>query len=248
MTVASRILAACAVFFSVQVFAIPQTITSPQPSTETLYDVIPSQQVSILQHTSNLRPLEGTDELTATILGVSSGSDGASETTYSLGRYDSENEVFTATSTNSEGQSVTQTITSLLFMDTLNWTLVASSGGYWETLSPYISMYSDGVPILAEGEYLSCSYESGHTSALCTGYNFAPELTTVTSVSQVATATEVHTFSTSYEGLITPLTVATQAVPVETGSSNTGSSKSNDLKVYPTRLEMVSKLDTFFDS
>ncbi|KIK50101.1 hypothetical protein GYMLUDRAFT_494637 [Collybiopsis luxurians FD-317 M1] len=89
------------------VLAVPQTVTSPA-TTVTLYDVIPSQQVSLLNNNSNARLLDGTYELTATIIGVSSGSEG-SETTYSFGRYFSQNAVFKTTSTDSRGKVTTET-------------------------------------------------------------------------------------------------------------------------------------------
>ncbi|KAF5367220.1 hypothetical protein D9757_012224 [Collybiopsis confluens] len=232
MTVAKRFLVAVSVvLFGDQVLAIPQTITSPPPSTATLYDIIPSQQVSLFQNSSNFETLDGTYEATATILGVSSGLDGESETTYSFGRYLSINEVWTATSTDSEGQVATQTVTSFLFADTLNWTLVASSGGFWETESPYITTNpADGGPDYVEGGYLSCSYESGHTSALCTGLDLGPGFATVTAGSQVATVTEVQTFSVGYEGLISAFTVVTQAAPVETGSPKSNGELGRNLK------------------
>ena len=85
----------------------------------TLYDVISPQDASILNNTSDWTPLYGTIQPTATVIGVSSGSDG-SETTYSVGEYFSENRVFTTTSTDSQGQLATQTVTTLEYVGVSN--------------------------------------------------------------------------------------------------------------------------------
>ncbi|KIK50099.1 hypothetical protein GYMLUDRAFT_51388 [Collybiopsis luxurians FD-317 M1] len=212
----------------VEVFAAPQTITAA-PSVVTLYDVIPSAQVSIFANTSDFTPIDGTFQLTATVIGVSSGSNG-SETTYSLGEYFSENEVFTTTSTDSQGQVTTQTVKTPEFVEVSNWTMVASEGGFWETFSPHItSDLADGRTAYDDGAFLSCSFDSAHQSAFCTGLDLEPILTTVTSGSQVATVTEVSTFPQSYGGSITVLTVITAAVPSNTGSSNAATGRYQEL-------------------
>ncbi|KAF5367223.1 hypothetical protein D9757_012227 [Collybiopsis confluens] len=214
-----RFLGASAAFCGIQVLAIPQIITSRPSSTVSLYDVLPSREVSLLNN-SNLTPIDGTYQVTASILGVSSGPDGGSETTYSFGRYISQNDVFTTTLTNSQGQAVTETIHEPGPHLISNWTLVESSGGQWETFSPHVTTdATDGHTIFDDGEYFSCSYESGHQSAICTGLELDVGLATVTSGSQVATVTETRTSSVSYEGLITAFTVITQGAPVETGGT-----------------------------
>ncbi|KAF5358730.1 hypothetical protein D9757_012251 [Collybiopsis confluens] len=191
--------------FNFTVFAIPlpKTITAP-PSTVTLYyTAISPQEASLLQNASDSL----TQELTAIILGVSSGPDGGSETTYSFHDHFREDELFTITTTDSQGKVVTQT-TSSLFADNLNFTLVESDGGYWETISPEIATLNsaDGDSghgfDLIEGEYLSCSFESGHQSAQCTGVALVPDgrETTITSGSHSTTGAEVHTSTESFEG------------------------------------------------
>ncbi|KAF5367222.1 hypothetical protein D9757_012226 [Collybiopsis confluens] len=225
MAVAKRFLVAVsAVLFGDQVLAIPQTITFPHHR----------RQLSMISYRLKKFPSSKTPQIlchsmahmraTATILGVSSGSDGESETTYSLGRYLSVNEVLTVT-LHSQGQEVTQTVTDLLFANTLNWTLVESSGGEWETISPDISIDSTGEgTLIVGGVYASCSFESGHQSAVCNGWDLEPYLTTVTSGSRVATATEVVTIPvSSYEGMMTAYTGEIQGLPVETGSSKSNS-------------------------
>ncbi|KIK50100.1 hypothetical protein GYMLUDRAFT_65419 [Collybiopsis luxurians FD-317 M1] len=203
----------------VEIFAAPQTVTSA-PSVVTLYDVISPEEASILNNTSDWTPLYGTIQLTATVVGVSSGSNG-SETTYSFGEYISQNRVFATTSTDSQGQLATQTVTTPELVVVSNWTLVESDRGFWETRSPQItSNLADGGTLFAEGNFLSCSFDSSHQSALCTGIDLEPVLATVTSGSQIATVTEARTFPESYGGSITAFTVITAAVPSNTGSSN----------------------------
>ncbi|KIK50102.1 hypothetical protein GYMLUDRAFT_51390 [Collybiopsis luxurians FD-317 M1] len=204
----------CSTISFVEVFAAPQTVTSA-PSVVTLHDVIPSQLVSKFNPT----PLDGTIQLTATAIGVSSGSNG-SETTYSFGEYISENPVFTTTRTDSQGQVTTQTV-NREFVGFSNGTLVESDGGLWETFSPHItSNLADGGIVSADGDFISCSFDSSHQSAFCTGVDLEPVLTTVTSGSQVVTVTEVSTSPESYGGSIVAVTVLTAAVPSNTGSSN----------------------------
>ncbi|KAF5367221.1 hypothetical protein D9757_012225 [Collybiopsis confluens] len=225
MSLAKLILGASMVFCGIKGEYVT-TITSPPPSaTVTLYDVIPSDEVSILQNTSDFGSFNGIYQLTVAMIGVSSGSNGGSETTYSFGRYVSESDAYTIMSTDSQGQVVTETITPpQLLPDISNWTLVASSGGQWETVSPYFTTDSvDGGAVPVGGGYLSCSFDSGHQSAVCNGWDLDLNLATVTSGSQVATVTKVETMPVSYGGMITAYTVGIQSFPVETGNSKSNS-------------------------
>ncbi|KAF5372426.1 hypothetical protein D9757_009914 [Collybiopsis confluens] len=179
----------CVALCVVQVLAVPQTITSPPPSTVTLYGVIPSPLHSLLANTSNTMSADGTFQLAATILGVEVDSDG----------------------------SITGSVAYYVHVAV---TLVESSGGEWETVSPHITTDVHGQIGVLEGQYISCSYDSGHQSAQCTGLDLDPVLATVTSGSQLATVTEVETSTEEFEGSITRAAVLTLAVPTTTGSSN----------------------------
>ncbi|KIK64305.1 hypothetical protein GYMLUDRAFT_71266 [Collybiopsis luxurians FD-317 M1] len=115
--IAQLLIGICVAVRGVEVLAVPQTITSSAATVVTLYEVIPSGRPSF--NTSGARPIDGTFEVTATVVGVSSGA-GGSETTYSFGQYVSDNFVFTTTSTDSQGQAVTETVSTPDFVQYSN--------------------------------------------------------------------------------------------------------------------------------
>jgi len=151
------------------------------------------------------------------VVGISSGSAG-SETTYSEGEYFSENNVNTITITESQGQILTETVTTPFIVQTFNATIVESAGGAWFTASASI-----GSNIIADGSYESCSFDSnGGTSVSCTELDFQPFTTVSGSGAQATTVTEVETFSQTWGGYKTALTVLTEvALPSRTGSGST---------------------------
>ncbi|KIK64308.1 hypothetical protein GYMLUDRAFT_39863 [Collybiopsis luxurians FD-317 M1] len=217
MSIVKLALGVCAVVHGIEVLAVPQQITSPSPATVTLYQIIPTGLVD--PDTS----IDGTIEFEATAVGVSSGSDG-SETTYSVGEYISENSVFTTITTNSQGQIVTETTKTPEYVGNINWTMIVSEGGEWETEAPFTSTDLLGDEESGQGYYLSCSFDGSHQSASCTQVGVDLVVSTTTFGSETATVTGAAFLSTTFGGSLTPFTVITQGVPSRTGSGSTTAS------------------------
>ncbi|KAJ3783844.1 hypothetical protein GGU11DRAFT_43758 [Lentinula aff. detonsa] len=198
--------------------------TSAPPTPVTLYEVEPSW---FSFDSANARPIDGTFELDVSIGGVSSDSSGI-VTTYSLGEYVSDNLVYTTTAT-SQGQVTTETVRTPDLVETMNWTIVESAGGAWATFSAFISSNTHELEA-GEGEYQSCSFDSsGGPSASCSVVEFEPFITTVFSGSTAQeTLTGLNTFTTTYGGFRTALTVLTEAavVPSQTSSSSSSAATS----------------------
>lgn len=112
--------------------------------------------------------------------------------------------------------AVASSYTKIMF--TFIATIVESAGGAWFTASASI-----GSNIIADGSYESCSFDSnGGTSVSCTELDFQPFTTVSGSGAQSTTVTEVETFSQTWGGYKTALTVLTEvALPSRTGSGST---------------------------
>ncbi|KIK51355.1 hypothetical protein GYMLUDRAFT_395749 [Collybiopsis luxurians FD-317 M1] len=216
----------------------PQAV-SLLTTTATLYNVIPTQAVSLPDNDSytNLIMFDHISGPTETILGVSSGPQG-SETTYSFGEYISNDVIYTTTITGSQGQATVETVVTPYLVGYTNWTVVESDGGQWVTYSPYISSeHVHNNTFTVDGGYASCSFDSSHQKGFCTGVDLEPVVTTLTdSNSQVATVTEVKTFSESYEGSVSAFTTITlpSRTGLGSGSSATGGSSNAAITKYRT--------------
>ncbi|KIK64307.1 hypothetical protein GYMLUDRAFT_39862 [Collybiopsis luxurians FD-317 M1] len=217
MSIVKLVIGICTIVHGIEVLAVPQQITTPAPATVTAYNIIPTGPFEA--DTS----IDGTIVFATSVVGVSSGSDG-SETTYALGEYISENEVSTSIGTNSQGQIVTETVKTPYFVGNFNWTAVVSEGGAWETDAPTVYTYLNGATGHEVGFYASCSYDGSHQSASCTEVELNLVVSTTTVGSEIATVTGTESFSFTFGGSLSPLTVISQtqtASPSRTGSEST---------------------------
>jgi len=143
------------------------------------------------------------------------------ETTLSVGGYISApgaTAVFTDVTVTSMGTTavVTGTYIQPAVVNYYNFTIVESSGGYWESAVKLISVTNS---VASYGEYESCSFNGdGGSSVSCTD------------IIRTVTRSGVETFTKTFKGSTVPLTVMTvTAVPSRTSSGSvvTPTSSSN---------------------
>jgi len=191
----------CALACWASVNAIPATTTSA-PSSFTLYGVgeIVAGEIALSG--------SGTTEFDVTVLGVSTDSAGT-ETTYSIGEYASLAPVtMTATVPNGVG-TVTETVPADI--DTQNFTMVESSAGEWASFSAVVQ-----ASLNRPGLFQSCSFASDRTeSPNCSEVDYVP-------TSGIGTSPTLVAFTTTYEGIIIPLTVL--AEPTTSSTLNAANS------------------------
>ncbi|KAE9400844.1 hypothetical protein BT96DRAFT_630724 [Gymnopus androsaceus JB14] len=191
----------CAIACWAGVNAIPATTTAAPPSF-TLYGVGETVAGEITFSGS------GTTEFDITVLGVSTDSAGT-ETTYSIGEYVSLVPAsITATAPNGVG---TVTETALADIETQNLTMVESSAGEWASFSAVVQ-----ASLNRPGLFQSCSFASDRTeSPNCSEVIYAP-------TSGIGTSPTLVAFTTTFEGIIIPLTVL--AEPTTSSTLNAANS------------------------
>ncbi|KAE9399420.1 hypothetical protein BT96DRAFT_939489 [Gymnopus androsaceus JB14] len=131
--------------------------------------------------------------------------------------------VFTDVTVTSMGTTavITGTYIQPAVVNYYNFTIVESSGGYWESAVKSVSATNT---VASYGEYESCSFNGdGGSSVLCTD------------IFRTVTRSGVETFTETFKGSTVPLTVMTvTAVPSSTGSGSVVTPTSSSNAATPT--------------